>query len=156
MKKRNLGILLACFAIVVIVATIGSIFTSKNVDSSWYESIKPSITPPNYVFPVAWTILFFLIALSLYYSWINAKKKQKNKIAIVFGINFIFNISWSILYFGLKNPAASFFELIVLWLSITAMMHTTYKIDKKAAYLLIPYLLWVTFAGVLNYLSAFT
>jgi len=155
-KKINFGILIASLVIVYAVAFIGSLFTSPAINSAWYESIKPSITPPNWVFPIVWNILFFLIAISLYLSWINAKKKiDKKRIIWIFGVNFILNIFWSVLYFGLKNPLASFFELIVLWISILTMIFVTYRIKKPASYLLIPYIIWVSFAGVLNYLSAF-
>ncbi len=157
MKKINWKILIICLVIVYSVALIGSFFTSSNVDSEWYETIKPSITPPNWVFPVVWNILFFLIALSLYFAWIKSKnKKSKKKIVIVFGINFLFNILWSVFFFALKMPILSFYELVfLLWPSILAMILITWHINKKAAYLLIPYLLWVSFAGVLNYLIAF-
>ena len=141
--------------IVYLVAFLGSLFTSPVTDSQWYESIKPAITPPNWVFPIVWNILFFLIALSLYLSWTNSKKKDKKKIITAFSINFILNIFWSVLYFGLKNPLLSFFELILLWISILAMILVTYNINKTSSYLLWPYLAWVSFAGVLNYLSAF-
>lgn len=154
--KINWKVLIICLVIVYLVAIVGSLFTSPVTDSSWYESIKPSITPPNFVFPIVWNILFFLIALSLYFSWINIKKKEdKNKILCVFGINFILNILWSVLYFGLKNPLLAFFELIFLLASIVLMIIITYRIKKLSAYLLIPYGIWVSFAGVLNYLSAF-
>ena len=155
MKKINWKILVASLVIVYFVAFVGSLFTSPATDSEWYESIRPSITPPNWVFPVVWNILFFLIAISLYISWINANKTEKKKLVWVFGINFVLNIFWSVLYFGLKNPLASFFELILLWVSILVMVFVTYKIRKTASYLLIPYLFWVAFAGILNYLSAF-
>lgn len=156
MKKRiNWKVLIICLIVVYSIALIGSLFTSQNIDASWYESIKPSITPPNFVFPIVWNILFFLIALSLYFSWIKATKKQKKKIAIVFGINFILNILWSVLFFTMKNPVFSFAELLFLILSIKLMIFTTWKINRISSYLLIPYLLWVTFAGVLNYLIAF-
>lgn len=155
-KKVNWKVLIASLIIVYGVAFIGSIFTSANVDTQWYQSIKPAITPPNYIFPIVWNILFFLIALSLYFSWINAKnKKLKSKIILVFSVNLFLNILWSVFYFGLRSPIIAFFELIFLWVSIIAMIYVTCKIDKRAAYLLIPYLLWVSFAGILNYLSAF-
>jgi tryptophan-rich sensory protein len=156
MKERvNWKVLIACFVIVYFVAGIGSIFTTKAVSSDWYQTIKPSITPPNYVFPVVWNILFLLITFSLYIVWINSNKKKKTKIAWVFGINFILNIFWSFLYFYLKNPKFAFFELILLWFSILSMIIISWEINKKSAYLLIPYLIWVSFAGILNYLSAF-
>ena len=153
MKKINWKILIISLVIVYAVAFIGSLFTGGNTSGEWYESIKPSITPPNWIFPVVWNILFFLIALSLYFVWVNTKDKQKNKIIIVFGINFLLNILWSVLYFTLRNPFYAFIELIFLWLSIIGMIIVTYKINKRSAYLLIPYLLWVSFAGILNYLS---
>lgn len=158
MKKRRINwkVLIVILIIVYLVAFIGSIFTSSNVNSEWYQSTKTFITPPNWVFPIVWNILFFLIALSLYFSWIKSNKKQKRKIAIVFGINFLFNILWSVLFFTMKNPVFSFYELVfLLWSSILAMIFITRKINKLSAYLLIPYLLWVSFAGVLNYLIAF-
>jgi translocator protein len=150
-KKINWKVLIASLLIVFGTALIGSIFTSQNTSSEWYQSIKPAITPPNYVFPIVWNILFFLIAISLYLSWTNTKNKKP--IIIVFGINLILNALWSYLYFGIQRPDLAFIELIVLWLSITAMIYTTYKINKISSYLLIPYLLWVSFAGILNYLT---
>jgi len=153
-NKPNYKTLIICLVIVFSVAFIGGLFTSSATSSEWYKSIKPAITPPNYVFPIVWNILFFLIALSLYSSWTNSKNKvDKKKIAIVFGINFFLNIFWSYLYFGIRNPFFSFIEIIVLWFSILWMIHTSYKIDKKAGWLLVPYLLWVGFAIILNYLS---
>jgi len=148
-------VLISSLVIVYLVAFIGSLFTSGNTNSGWYQQIKPSITPPNYIFPIVWNILFFLIALSLYFAWINSKGNLKKKIFIVFAISLILNILWSVLFFSLKQPAIAFIELLILWLSIIAMISVSYKADKKAAYLLIPYLLWVSFAGVLNYLVAF-
>lgn len=150
--KINIAVLVACLVIVYFVAFLGSIFTSGNTNSEWYLQHKPSITPPNWVFPVVWTLLFFLIGLSLYFAW-TSKKADKPKIIIVFTINFMLNIFWSILYFSLKNPRASFIEIIFLWLSILSMVIVTFKIEKKSAYLLLPYLIWVLFAGVLNYLT---
>jgi tryptophan-rich sensory protein len=158
MKKRMKGInwkvLIVSLIIVYLVAFVGSLFTSPVTDSEWYDSIKPSITPPGWVFPIVWNILFFLIALSLYFSWINSDGKEtRKKIILVFGINFILNIFWSVLYFGLKNPFYAFIEIFLLWISIVSMIYVSYKIDKKAGWLLVPYLLWVSFAIVLNYLS---
>src|SRR4030042_5604803 len=75
--------------IVFAFAAIGNLFTAPVVRSAWYESIKPSITPPNWIFPVVWNILFFLIALSLYFAFVNSGKTEKNKVILVFAINFI-------------------------------------------------------------------
>lgn len=148
--KCNFKAFISCFAVVVFVAFIGSRFTKID---SWYESAKPAITPPDYVFPIAWTILFALIALSMYFAWINSDKKYKSDIIILFSFNFAFNILWSFFYFTMHNPAFAFIDLLFLLFSIIALIIFNYKIDKKASYLLVPYLLWVCFAGVLNYLT---
>lgn len=154
-KKFNWKLLLSSLLIVYATAIIGSLFTSGNTNSAWYESIKPSITPPNWVFPIVWNILFLLIGLSLYLSWNNSNKKDKNAIASIFAANLGLNILWSLLYFELRMPAFAFFELIILWISILVMIFTVAESSKKAGWLLVPYFIWVTFAGILNYLSAF-
>jgi len=157
-KKTKTGInwrvLINSFIIVFLVAGLGSIFTSQNTGSDWYNSIKPTITPPNIVFPIAWSILFFLIALSLYFCRIGSKNKNEtSSIAIVFGVNFMLNIIWSILYFGMKNPRLAFFDIILLLASIVSILLLSWKISKKSFWLLMPYFIWVCFASILNYLS---
>jgi len=155
-RKINWKLLIFCFIIVYSVAFIGSIFTSRNLSDGWYQSVKPAITPPNFVFPIVWNVLFFLIALSLYFALSSAKnKKLELKLKLVFGINFLLNVLWSVFFFGLKNPTLAFFELIIFWISIILMIYTIWKIEKKSALFLFPYLLWVSFAGILNYLIAF-
>ena len=153
MKKFNIISFIICILIVFSVAGLGSLFTAGNSSGEWYESIKPSITPPSFVFPIVWNILFFLIAVSLYFTWQSANKSQKIQVAIVFGINFILNIFWSYLYFYLRKPPLAFIEIFFLLASILSMIIVTWKIDKKSSYLLIPYLLWVCFATILNYLT---
>ncbi|MFH1801248.1 MAG: TspO/MBR family protein [archaeon] len=154
--KIRWKILIFFLIIVFSIAFIGGLFTSSNTKTDWYESIKPSITPPDYVFPIVWNILFFMIALSLYLAWTNSKnKKIKKKVAVIFGINLLLNLFWSVLFFGLRSPEFAFYELILLWASIFVMISINYKINKTSAYLLIPYLFWVSFAGILNYLIAF-
>jgi tryptophan-rich sensory protein len=97
--------------------------------------------------------LFFLIALSLYFAWINAKDKQeKRRVDILFALNLFLNVLWSLLFFKLQNPLGAFIDLIILWLSILALIIGLWKISRTASYLLIPYLLWVSFAGILNFL----
>lgn len=142
--KLVLSILLSFSA-----SLIGSIFTSSSV-STWYLTIqKPSFNPPSWVFGPVWTILYFLIGVSFYLIWINKKKTKK---AIwIFIIQLVLNALWSILFFGLQSPLAAFIEIIVLWIAILATIISFYKISKHAAYLLIPYILWVSFASVLNF-----
>jgi tryptophan-rich sensory protein len=152
-SKYRVSVLLTSFAFVIAAAFFGSLFTSQSVDSAWYQSIKPAITPPNYVFPIAWTILFALIALSMFFAISNSKPKEKGKVLNIFTINLMLNVMWSVFYFGLHDILAAFITLIAMWFSIIMMIASLLKVSRPAAYMLIPYSLWVTFAGVLNYLS---
>ena len=150
----NWKVLIISVISVALVAFLGSLFTSKNTNSALYESIKPSITPPNFIFPIVWTILFILIAVSLYFVWINANTLyKKEKILFTFSINFILNVLWSLLYFGLKNPGNAFIDIIFLDVSILGMIFVCWKINKLSAYLLLHYLFWCLFASVLNFMS---
>lgn len=156
-KKRGIKskplIFILCLVAVYIFAIAGSILTSGNTDSSWYLNNKPSITPPNWVFPIVWNILFFLMALSLYFAWTTAKNKsEKRKVDLLFALNLFLNVIWSLLFFTLRNPTLAFIELIALWLSILALIIGLWKISKVASYLLIPYIIWVSLAGILNFL----
>ncbi len=152
--KIDWKLFITCLVIVYSVAIIGSLLTMNNVNSSWYESIRPSITPPNFVFPIIWNILFFLITFSLYFALSSVKNKKLGlKLKLAFGINLLLNVSWSFFYFYLQNPALAFIDLIILLASIIFMIYITRKINKKSAWLLVPYLVWIIFAGLLNYLS---
>ena len=131
---------------------IGAFFTSPSIPT-WYESLtKPSFIPPNWVFAPAWTTLFLLMGISAYLIWIKGAKNREVKTAlIIFDIQLGLNILWSVLFFGLQSPLYAFVEIIVLWFLILLTILKFYPISKKAAYLLIPYLLWVSFAAILNF-----
>jgi benzodiazapine receptor len=133
-------------------AGIGSLFTSRTV-STWYAVLqRPSFSPPNWVFGPVWTILYLLMGFSLYLIWVKGIKTKKAKIAITFfGVQLGLNALWSILFFGLQQPFWAFIEIIFLWAAILGMIIIFYRIDKRAAYLQIPYILWVSFAAVLNF-----
>ncbi len=151
MKKRiNWNVLIVSLLIVFAISFVGSLFTSGNTNSPWYLESRPSFTPPNFVFPIVWPIFYFLIALSLYFAWIKAKKNEKMKVAIVFGINLIANALWSYLFFGIKNPLLSFIDILIILVTIVGMIFVAGRIDRKAGWLLVPYLLWVGFATILN------
>ena len=130
-----------------IAGIIGSFFTASSIPT-WYTTLnKPVFNPPSFVFAPVWIILYFLMGVTLYILW----QKKAKKAIIVFAVQLILNSLWSILFFGLKNPFAAFLEIIILWAAIILTIFYSYKTSKKAAYLLIPYLLWVTFASILNY-----
>ncbi|MBW3014172.1 tryptophan-rich sensory protein [Candidatus Woesearchaeota archaeon] len=150
-KIRKVVELLIAIIICNIAGVIGAIFTSPSV-RTWYTTIqKPSFSPPNWIFGPVWTTLFILMGISLFLIWDKGLKNKNVKTALIFFIiQLVLNTLWSILFFGLKNPLYAFIELIVLWVMILLTIITAYKVSKPAAYLLIPYILWVSFAGFLN------
>jgi translocator protein len=156
-KKTNSGIswkiLLSCLLTVAFMAIIGNSFSGGAQTSSWYDSIRPAITPPGYVFPIVWSILYLMIAVALYFSWKSAGRADKRAVALTYGINLLANALWTLFFFGMKNPALAMADIVIIWFSILAMMQVSKKIDKRAFYLLVPYLLWVSFASILNYLA---
>ncbi len=156
-KFIDFGVFFPCLVVVYAAAVLGAFLTSQNVETIWYLKIKPYITPPDWVFTVVWNVLFFLIALSLYFVWVKSKsdKKQKKKIALVYGINLFLNILWVFLFFVVRSPTAALIELVVFWLSILAMIVLVHKIDKKSSFLLAPYAIWVAYAAMINAIIVF-
>ncbi len=120
---------------------------------SWYAGlIKPPFTPPNWIFGLAWTTLYLLIGIASYLVWQEGWRKKPVKTALYFyAIQLLLNFFWSILFFGLQSPLLAFIEIIFLWVMILITMIKFFTVSKPAGYLLIPYLLWVTFASLLNF-----
>lgn len=130
---------------------IGAIFTANSV-TTWYTTInKPIFNPPSWVFGPVWTMLYLFMGISLYLVYKQGVNTRHVRIALgVFAIQLLLNTLWSMLFFGAQNPQLAFFEIIILWIAIFATIATFYRISKLASYLLIPYLLWVSFASILN------
>ncbi len=138
--------LVAC----ILTGTIGYFLTSPYI-KSWYALInKPSWTPPNWLFGPVWTILFLLMGLALYLIVSGKKSKDATDAVLVFAAQLLVNASWSLLFFTLHKPLYAFIALISLWLLILASIMMFHRLNKLAAYLLLPYLAWVSFAGALN------
>lgn len=130
------------------IGIIGSFFTFPAI-GTWYAGLqKPFFNPPDWLFGPAWTILFALMGLSLYLAM---EKGLAKKAIVFFGIQLILNLSWSILFFGLHSPMLAFIEIIFLWIAILATILEFRKTSQKAALLLLPYIVWVSFAAMLNY-----
>jgi tryptophan-rich sensory protein len=131
---------------------LGSIFTVSAIPT-WYATLnKPPFNPPNWLFGPVWTLLYLLMGIALYLVWKKGWKRKDVKIALgVFFIQLLLNASWSIVFFGAQQILAAFIVIILMWIAILASIFLFYRISKAAAYLLIPYILWVSFAGVLNY-----
>lgn len=143
--KFNLAKLIFCILITEGAGIIGSIATSSSV-KTWFLTInKPSFQPPSWLFAPVWTLLFLLMGISLYLVW-----NKKNDIRW-FWIQLFLNIVWSYLFFGLKNPTLAVFEIILLWFAILITTIKFWSLNKKASFLLLPYLAWVSFASFLNF-----
>ncbi|MGE4093600.1 MAG: TspO/MBR family protein [Candidatus Binatia bacterium] len=142
-----LGFLGACFA----VAALGSWVTTPAVDT-WYTTVrKPPWTPPNWVFGPVWSALYAAMALAAWWVW-----QQRGSIDVrlpltLFAIQLLLNLAWSVLFFGLQNPGAGLIEIVVLWSAILATLLAFWRVSVGAGWLLVPYLLWVTFALALNF-----
>lgn len=142
--------LIISITICLMAGVIGSIFTTPAIPG-WYATLqKPSFTPPNWVFGPVWTTLFVMMGISLFLVWRQPFNKATKSAIIVFGIQLFFNILWSIFFFGLKSPFLAFVDILFLWMAILLTIIKFYKISAIASLLLIPYLLWVSFASILN------
>lgn len=141
--------LIISLVIVFAAAAVGSVFTAPAI-TGWYAALnKPSFSPPNWLFGPAWTVLYILMAYSIYLVWAAGGPKAKTAMK-VFGLQLILNSLWSILFFGLKSPGLALAEIIVLWVMILLTILKFLKVSKTAGYLLLPYLAWVSFASLLN------
>jgi tryptophan-rich sensory protein len=151
MKVINITKLVITIAVSELAGIVGSVFTSSSI-SSWYLTLtKPDFNPPNYVFGPVWITLYALMGVAAFFIW-QKGLSYKVKIALgIFGIQLLLNMFWSVIFFGLQSPGGAFIEIIFLWFAILATIITFYKISKISAYLLLPYILWVTFAAYLNY-----
>lgn len=131
---------------------IGSVFTAPSI-AGWYTDIvKPALNPPAWIFAPVWTTLFALMGISAFLIWKNGLKRQDVRIALgIFLTQLVLNTLWSIIFFGLRSPGGALIEIAFLWLAIVATIIAFAKISKPAAWILVPYILWVSFAAYLNY-----
>ncbi|MBU6415312.1 tryptophan-rich sensory protein [Patescibacteria group bacterium] len=159
MRINNFFKLVIAVAVSEAAGVIGSFFTISAIPA-WYAGlIKPALNPPARVFGPVWTALYAFIGVSFFLVW----KQQSNILenvrmlrtwkigAAAFFTQLFLNAVWSIIFFGLQSPGWAFVDIALLWLAIIWTMVMFYKISRPAAYLLIPYFLWVSFAAYLNF-----
>lgn len=144
--------LLTSLVVPQLAGAIGSLFT-RDAISAWYIHLaRPAFAPPNWVFAPVWTTLYVLMGIAAYLVWRESGKVKGVVIALsLFALQLLLNTLWSVIFFGLRNPGAALIEIVVLWLAIAATMFTFYRVSKTAMWLLVPYLLWVSFAAYLTY-----
>ena len=173
--KNNIIKLVVSILICEMAGVAGSFFTAPAIEA-WYVKLeKPFFSPPNWIFAPVWTILYLLMGISLFLVWKKnwgiiipagePERKSWNPIStklwrgswreenaiLIFALQLVLNILWSVIFFGLKSPSIAFVEILMLWFAILYTIVNFYRISKPAAYLLIPYILWISFASILNF-----
>jgi len=149
--KRSLIALLVALGICFAASAIGGLLTEPNLP--WYETLnRPGFAPPNSVFPIVWTILYAMMAVAAWLFWRAAGKDEDRKLGLIwFGIQLALNIGWSFAFFWLHSPAAGFAVILLLIVAIVVTIVLFDRSSRPAALLLVPYLLWVSFAAALNF-----
>jgi tryptophan-rich sensory protein len=142
----------AAIAVCLLAGLVGSIFTAPAVPT-WYAALtKPTLNPPAWLFGPVWTVLFILMGIALYLVWSKGWGQKNVQVAMtIFAVQLVLNILWSYLFFGLQAPFFALIEIILLWVAILMTIGAFYRVSIPAAALLVPYLLWVTFAAYLTY-----
>ncbi len=151
-RSGNIFALFISLGICLAAGAIGGLSTASSV-GSWYAGLnKPSFSPPGWIFGPVWTTLYILMGVAAWLVWLRRAEHAGVKLALaIFVIQLALNLAWSYLFFGLRSPLAAFVDLVALWLAILITIVAFGRILTAAAALLIPYLLWVSFAGVLNF-----
>lgn len=149
--KFDLKKILISIAIPLSVGGISALIVNGNTDI--YSKInQPPLAPPSWIFPVVWTVLYLLMGISLYIVWNTRTDSGKKQLAfLLFGIQLFLNLIWSPIFFGLQLFLPALIVLVFTWIFTAAMIVSFYAISKPAALLQIPYIIWLTFAGYLNF-----
>lgn len=149
-KSRDLKALFLLIALCLAVEVLGGLFTQSSV-TTWYPSIaKPSWTPPSFVFGPVWTLLYLMMALAIWLIWKTPATPLRSRAYKLFGAELFVNFIWSPLFFGLHSPLYGMIDIILLWALLVPTILTFYQLRPLSAYLLLPYLIWTTYAGALN------
>ena len=146
----NIPILILCILIPLAVGGVSSFATASSI-KTWFVTLKkPSFNPPNYLFAPVWTVLYILMGVSLYMIWQSPSGDARTNALIVFGIQLFLNFAWSFVFFYFRKITLALLDIMLLWIAIVIMILLFFWIIPIAAYLQIPYLLWVSFATALN------
>jgi benzodiazapine receptor len=152
MRPMELSRLILCILICQAAGGLGSIFTSSSV-STWYPTLnKPDLTPPGWIIGLVWIFLFTLMGISLFLVWREGIGRMDVKIALfIFAAQLVVNILWSWAFFGIRSPLFGLEVIAVLWILILLTIVKFRMVSRVASLLLIPYILWVSFAAFLNF-----
>lgn len=150
LKINNSTKLIASIALPFVAGTIGSLATFPNI-STWYSGLaKPGFNPPNWIFGPVWTTLYILMGISLYVFWTKAYKGSKRSGMLLFALQLALNALWSLVFFGMHWLWGGVAVIVLLLLAIAMTARAFWPVSQVATLLLVPYILWVSFATVLN------
>lgn len=152
MRKQNWKVYGAMIAITETVGALSGFLTREGTKTYEAFAVKPVWTPPGAVFPVVWSILYALMGIGAGRIWKSPSSTMRTRSLILFAVQLGVNFCWSLLFFNAKVYGFAFIWLVLLWILIVLMIHAFYQVNRTAAYLQIPYILWVTFAAYLNYM----
>ena len=148
--RRDLLGLVGFVGTCLLVSAIGGAITATSV-GTWYQALqKPSFNPPDWVFAPVWTTLYVFMAIAGWRVWRSERTESRQKGLIVFAVQLGLNLAWSFLFFGLQRIGLALVEIVILLLAICANTILLWRVDRFAGALFVPYVLWVSFATVLN------
>lgn len=152
MKTNKFILLIISIGVCFLAGAIGSVFTVSAIPT-WYAALqKPAFSPPNWIFGPVWTGLYLLMGLSLYLVWSSHGKSKEKRVSLqLFFIQLMLNVLWSVVFFGFRSIFYAFVVILFLWLMILMTSLSFMKVSKVAGWLFLPYLLWVSFALLLNF-----
>ena len=154
MQKIQWKPLLISVGISLGVGILSSLFT-PNIAGEYAAIPNPPLAPPGWLFPVVWTILYVLMGIAAYLIWLEPPSEEKRSALLYYGAQLIVNFFWPVIFFRLDAYVTAFFWLLLLWYLVFITWQKFSELNKVAGYLLIPYLLWLTFAAYLNFYIAF-
>ena len=148
---KKLGKLICSVSLCLMTGFVGS-FSTMNSVKTWYAELsRPSFTPPDWTFGVVWPILYVMMGISVFMIWNRGLDKRKVKVALgLFVLQLVLNGLWTPIFFGLHMIALALIEIVLLWIAILLTILVFWRISKAATFFLFPYILWVSFAAILN------
>ena len=148
---KKLGKLICSVSLCLMTGFVGS-FSTMNSVKTWYAELsRPSFTPPDWTFGVVWPILYVMMGISVFMIWNRGLDKRKVKVALgLFVLQLVLNGLWTPIFFGLHMIALALIEIVLLWIAILLTILVFWRISKTATFFLFPYILWVSFAVILN------
>ncbi len=150
MKAVDVIKLIVSVAVPLLAGLGSSVFTLTSIPT-WYAALnKPWFTPPNAAFGPVWTILYIMMGLALFLIWRSPRTRTRDVGIALFAAQLTVNVVWTVVFFGLQNTLYGLLTIVLLWILIAATIYQLYKVDRRASYLLVPYIAWVTIATALN------